>query len=114
MKKSKYNGHGPLVFGDSGTHHETQLICGHFSFDRDAKHPLIDALPEYIHIKEYSVNSGDWMQNTLKIIGSETGKGDMGSELIALKMSEIIYVQAMRSYLRSNEARTTIFSGLRR
>ena len=111
IEQSQYSGTGALVYGDPGTDHETQLICGHFSVDQDARHPLIDALPEYILIKEYGNVSGAWMETTLKIIGSEAGKEDIGSDLIALRMSEIIYAQAMRTYLCSNEAKATILAG---
>jgi AraC family transcriptional regulator, activator of mtrCDE len=111
IAQSGFNGHGALVYGELGTHHETQLICGHFAFDADAQHPLIDALPESIHIKNYGESAGLWMENTLKVIGSETGNDSMGSDLIALKMSEIIYAQAMRSFLSSSAAKDTVLAG---
>ena len=111
IEKSGFNGQGALVYGETGSHHETQLICGHFSFDKDAQHPLIDALPEYIRIKDYGTNSGAWMESTLKVIGVEAGLGEMGSDLIALKMSEIIYAQAMRSYLNDEGARSNELAG---
>jgi AraC-like DNA-binding protein len=111
IEQSGFNGQGALVYGEAGTHHETQLICGHFSFDKEAQHPLIDALPEYIHIKNYGAESSAWMEGTLKVIGSEAGKNDMGADLIALKMSEIIYAQAMRAYLNSDEAKNSELAG---
>lgn len=99
VKQSGFTGQGTLVYGIAGTHHETQLICGHFAFDDDATHPLIDALPSHIHIPNYGQSAGNWMENTLKVIGSEAGQGLLGSDLIALKMSEIIYTQAIRTFL---------------
>lgn len=99
VEQSGFSGHGTLVYGVAGTHHETQLICGHFAFDNDARHPLIDALPAHIHIRNYGQSAGSWMENTLKVIGSEAGKELLGSDLIALKMSEIIYAQAVRTFL---------------
>ena len=104
MEESGFTGHGTLVYGELGTHHETQLVCGHFAFDKRAKHPLIDALPSFIHIKNYGETAGNWMENTLKVIGAEAGQDQMGSDLIALKLSEIIYTQALRSYLSSDSA----------
>jgi AraC-like DNA-binding protein len=99
VEQSGFSGHGTLVYGVAGTHHETQLICGHFAFDNDARHPLIDALPAHIHIRNYGQSAGSWMENTLRVIGSEAGKELLGSDLIALKMSEIIYAQAVRTFL---------------
>ena len=111
LEKSGFNGSGALVYGEPGTHHETQLICGHFAFDKDAHHPLIDALPEYIHIQNYGADAGNWMESTLKVIGSEVGQDKIGSDVIALKMSEIIYAQAMRTYLSTQSAKQSELAG---
>jgi AraC family transcriptional activator of mtrCDE len=105
VKESGFTGQGTLVYGVAGTHHETQLICGHFAFDRDATHPLINALPSHIHIRNYGQSAGSWMENTLKVIGSEAGQELLGSDLIALKMSEIIYAQAIRTFLAEEGSR---------
>jgi AraC-like DNA-binding protein len=111
VKQSGFTGQGTLVYGAAGTHHETQLICGHFAFDNDATHPLIDALPSHIHIRNYGQSAGSWMENTLKVIGSEAGQELLGSDLIALKMSEIIYAQAIRSYLSEEGSRQKNLAG---
>lgn len=111
LQDSGFTGEGTLVYGDLNTHHETQLICGHFAFDKYAEHALIDALPPYILIKNYGDEAGSWMENTLKVIGAEAGRDNMGSNIIALKMSEIIYAQAMRSYLENEGADNKSLAG---
>ena len=60
---------------------------------------LVDALPRYIHIKDYGKVSPGWLDGTLKVIGAEAGGDQLGSDLIALKLSEIIFTQAIRHYL---------------
>ena len=111
VKQSGFKGQGTLVYGDLGTHHETQLICGHFAFDENATHPLIEALPSHIHIRNYGQSAGSWMENTLKLIGSEAGRELLGSDLIALKMSEIIYAQVIRTYLNGEGSRQKNLAG---
>jgi len=111
VQESGFSGHGTLVYGEPDTHHETQLICGHFAFDEYAQHPLIDALPPYIHIKNYGEEAGNWMESTLKVIGAEAGQNSLGSNIIALKMSEIIYTQAMRMYLSTDGAKNKALAG---
>jgi len=111
IEKSGFTGKGSLVYGEYGTNHETQLVCGHFAFSEEAQHLLLDALPSHIHIKEYGNQSGIWMENTLKVIGNEAGRGEMGSDLIALKMSEIIFAQALRTHLKTVETDTSILAG---
>ena len=99
VEESGFTGQGALVFGEPGIGHETQLICGHFAFDPAAGHILIDALPRYIQIKDYGQISPGWLEGTLKIIGAEVGRNQLGGDLIALKLSEIIFTQAIRHYL---------------
>ena len=111
LKLSGFTGKGTLVYGDPGTNHETQLICGHFALDEESRHPLIDGLPEYIHIKNYGQSAGAWMESTLKIIGEEACSNNPGSDLIALRLSEIIYAQALREYLSTEEARQSGLAG---
>lgn len=111
VEKSGFTGTGALVYGEQGTNHETQLVCGHFAFDKNTNHPLIDALPAYIHIRNYAEANGHWMESTLKIIGIEAGIERMGGDLIALKLSEIIFTQALRTYLNSKGARKPVFVG---
>jgi AraC-like DNA-binding protein len=111
IEDSGYSGSGTLIYGELGTDHETQLVCGHFSFAKNAGHVLIDALPSHIHIRNYGEAAGQWMENTLRVIGSEAGRGGMGGDLIALKMSEIIFAQALRVYLNDEGADMPVLSG---
>lgn len=111
IEKSGFTGKGALVYGEYGTSHETQLVCGHFAFSNEAQHLLLDALPSHIHINNYDDQSGAWMENTLKVIGSEAGRNNMGSDLIALKMSEIIFAQALRTYLQTVSSDTPVLAG---
>jgi len=99
VEESGFNGRGTLIFGEANAGHETQLICGHFAFDSDASHILLEALPPCVHIKEYGTVSPDWLDNSLKMIGSEAGGNHLGGDLIAVKLAEIIFTQALRSYV---------------
>jgi len=111
IEKSGFTGTGALVYGEPGTDHETQLICGHFAFEKESKNLLIDSLPPFIHVKNYGEASGLWMENTLKVIGNEAGCEKLGGDLIALKLSEIIFVQALRAYLDDIGSDVPVLSG---
>ncbi len=111
VEKSGFNGTGALVYGEFGTDHETQLVCGHFAFSKEANHLLIDALPSHLHIQNYGEASGAWMENTLKVIGNVAGREQLGSDLIALKMSEIIFAQALRTYLEGEGSERPVLAG---
>jgi AraC-like DNA-binding protein len=104
LEQSGYDGSGVLVYGGDEPQSETQLICGHFSFEKNARHVLMERLPPLIHLKNYGETAGKWMEATLRMIGDEAGGRQMGSDLIALKMSEVILAQAIRSFIESDDA----------
>ena len=111
VEESGFSGRGALVYGDLGSNQETQLVCGHFAFDDSVAHPLIESLPNYIHIKHYGEVAGSWMESTLRLIGTEAGRDGIGGDFIALRMSEIILAQALRTYFLSDGAGTPVFAG---
>jgi AraC-like DNA-binding protein len=111
VEDSGFKGEGALVYGVPGSNHQTQLVCGHFAFATNSRHPLIDALPSYIQIANYGEEAGAWMEQTLRVIGSEAGRGHLGGDLIALKMSEIIFAQALRSYLATQGMERPVLAG---
>ncbi|WP_299692203.1 AraC family transcriptional regulator [uncultured Tateyamaria sp.] len=104
LETSGFDGSGVLVYGGEDTQSETQLICGHFSFDPQARHILMERLPPCIHLKNYGESAGRWMEATLRMIGEEAGGQRMGGDLIALKMSETILAQAIRTFIEGNDA----------
>ena len=104
LERSGYSGTGVLVYGGEEDDRDTQLICGHFSFDPRARHVLLDRLPPYIHLRNYGETAGKWMEATLRVIGDEAGGHRLGGDLIALKMSEAILAQAIRTFIESDES----------
>ena len=104
LERSGFDGSGVLVYGGEDAQSETQLICGHFSFEPNTRHILMERLPPFIHLKNYGEEAGRWMEATLRVIGEEAGGRKMGGDLIALKMSEAILAQAIRSFIESSDA----------
>ena len=111
LQESGFGGEGVLVFGGDEDMRDTQLVCGHFAFDPFAHHPLLDRLPPFIHVANYGEAAGKWMEYTLRMIGTEAGRSLAGGDLIALKMSEIIFAQALRAFLDREGARHAGLSG---
>ena len=101
LEQSGFSGHGVLVHGGTDDARETQLICGHFALARFARHLIFDRLPSYIHIRDYGSVAGGWLEATLRLIAAETGAGRLGGDLVALKLSEAIFAQALRVYIEN-------------
>lgn len=111
LELSGFTGEGALIYGGDTPDSETQLICGHFAFDTMARHPLLDKLPPFLLLRNYGESSGKWLETTLQMIGEEAGRGQIGGDMIALRMSEIIFAQALRVFIASEGAKAAGLQG---
>lgn len=102
LSRSGFPGYGTLVWGGEESPRDTQLICGHFALAEGSRHLLFDRLPPYIHLRGYGEDAGGWLDATLKVIGAEAGGARLGGDLIALKMSEAIFAQAIRAFIEQS------------
>ncbi len=112
LERSGFTGEGTLVHGGMPKGEATELVCGHFEFDPLAWHPLIERLPPYLHIANYGESAGQWMEHTLRLIGVEAGCRQLGGDMIAQKMSEIIFAQVLRAFLANQGADLPGLAGL--
>jgi len=99
LTRSGFPGHGTLVWGGHDSSRDTQLICGHFALAEGSRHLLFERLPPFILLRGYGDEAGPWLEATLKVIGAEAGGARLGGDLIALKMSEAIFAQAIRAHI---------------
>ena len=111
IKRSGFTGHGALTHGSAQASYETQLICGHFAFDERANHVLLDAFPKFMHTKYYGRVSPTWLDDTLKVISAELGTKQLGGDFIALRLSEIIFTQAVRYFVKASGAQNPGLAG---
>jgi AraC-like DNA-binding protein len=99
LQKTGYEGGGALVYGGRDEGRSTRLICGHFEFDDAVIHPLLDALPRYIHITGSETLNHVWLENAMKFVSVESLGEQPGSEAIVHRLSEIIFIQVVRIYV---------------
>lgn len=104
LTRSGFPGHGALVWGGEESVHDTQLICGHFALAEGSRHILLDRLPPLIHLRGYGEDTGSWLEATLRVIGAEAGGARLGGDLVALKVSEAIFAQAIRAHIEQSSA----------
>jgi AraC family transcriptional regulator, activator of mtrCDE len=116
LQDAGYQGDGVLIYGGDEDDRDTQLVCGHFSFSgppgrQGTGHMLLDRLPPFIVIENYGEEAGAWMQSTLRMIGSEVTGARIGGDLIALKLSEVLFAQAIRAYLEHQSPNDAALAG---
>jgi AraC-like DNA-binding protein len=78
----------------------TTIICGSLSFDRASLKPISQLLPSFILIK------GDQghtlaLHNTMQALASEMAEQAPGSEVVATRLGEVLFIQVLRAHIAS-------------
>jgi AraC-like DNA-binding protein len=93
----------PLVYelGNGGAE-RVRVFCGFLGCDERPYNPLLTALPTVIHLPATSprANTG-WLGTLLAIAMKESGSARAGSENVLARLSEVMFVEAIRLYLES-------------
>jgi AraC-like DNA-binding protein len=88
----------------------TTFLCGGFLFE-DRSHPVLAALPRFIHIRGDHGRALPWLEQYLDLMAAERETGHPGSELIATRLSDALFVQAIRAYITDLSADATGWLG---
>ena len=91
-----------LLHGGGGV--ETRLICGSFHFAHAAESPLLPLLPSLIHIRSDGEQAEAWLASTLQLLALEARQARPGAQMVISRLSEIIFVQAVRTWMASQPA----------
>jgi AraC-like DNA-binding protein len=112
IEKSGFRGEGALVYGGGESSAACKLVCGHFAFDAEVQHPLLDALPAYLHIPAAVGVDYSWLESALRFVAHEAESGQPGSDAILRRLAEIIFVQTLRSLDADENPALRAISGL--
>ncbi len=86
-------------FGGGGK--TTVAIGGCFYFEEAQTSPLLRALPTLLHIQGAQGKGMEWLEPTLKFIASEAQSGRAGAETVITRLSDVLFIQAVRIYVDS-------------
>lgn len=82
----------------------TNFIGGTFFVENHESHPLLKVLPTFLHFPGSAGRGGedgkvvDWLETTLKLLSSEAATRSLGAESIITRLSDILFLQAVRAY----------------
>lgn len=90
-----------------------RVVCGFLGCDERPYNPLLAALPRVIHLAASNVGGG-WLGTLLNIAVKESGSARAGGENVLARLSELMFVEAIRRYLETlPAAHTGWLAGLR-
>ncbi len=110
LEECRYSGRGRFHWGGNGE--VCRLVCGHFDFDKDFTHPLLEALPPIVHIRATPTYDFRWIDQVMRFIGEETHAERPGSDVIARRLSEVLFVQVIRHYAESSVEPVPVLAGI--
>jgi AraC-like DNA-binding protein len=87
-----------LVHGGGGA--TTRVVCGFLGSEirHDA---FVATLPKVLKLDLRNGAAGDWVESSFRFAARELAAGRAGSETILSRISELLFVEAMRSYITS-------------
>ncbi|HZW08468.1 MAG TPA: AraC family transcriptional regulator [Phycisphaerales bacterium] len=77
----------------------TSAVWGCFEFEDGGRNPLIESLPPVIHLTAEAGPSVQWLQSTLQFVTSEISSGLPGAETVANRLTDILFVHAIRAHI---------------
>ena len=97
-----------------GTGNCTRMVCGFLGCASTEGNPVISSLPPLLRVKLEQGGAAEWIRSTFQYAAEEVSAGRPGSETVLAKVSELLFVEAVRRYAEElPDGRTGWFSGLR-
>jgi AraC-like DNA-binding protein len=78
----------------------TRIVCGFVGSESDC-HPLIDALPSTLILDLNGKAAGEWIFSSFRYAAQELSAARPGSATVLAKLSELMFVEAVRCYLEA-------------
>jgi len=113
LEDAGYDGHGVLSIGSKQSNASTQLVCGHFTFRKWADHPVLGSLPDFMLTSTAARAKRPLLDETLRLITQRVFADEFGSAASVTRLSEIVFIELLRSDIDQNPAKQTILEAFR-
>jgi AraC-like DNA-binding protein len=87
-----------IRLGDGGSE-PTRIVCGFLAGEKLQANPVVRTLPAVLCLDYTSGASAAWIRSTFSYAADEIAAGRMGSETVFAKLSELLFVEAVRRYI---------------
>jgi AraC-like DNA-binding protein len=84
-----------LVMGGGGA--PTHVLCGYLASE-DQFNPLIALLPKILKVDVRACASHDWIEASMRFAAKELAEGRLASSNVMARLSELLFVEAVRNY----------------
>lgn len=96
----------PFVLRELGGNGESaRFVCGYFGSDAQPFNPILDALPRQLHVRRST--SGNLAHELIRAALKESEAPRAGGETILSRLSELIFLQAVRQHIDALDPEAT-------
>jgi AraC-like DNA-binding protein len=96
IQPSKKRGLARIVHGGGGE--RTRIVCGFLGCETPFN-PLVATLPKIMKLDMRAAASGQWIESLFQFAASEASTDRIGSATVLSKLSELLFVEAVRRYV---------------
>jgi AraC-like DNA-binding protein len=108
------SGGGLYSIRHGGNGERTRMICGFLGCDSAKGNPVITTLPPLLKLNVEQGGAAEWIRSTFQYAAEEVAAGRPGSETVLAKLSELLFVEAVRRYAEDlPDSHIGWFAGLR-
>ena len=90
LKVARYGGGGEL----------TRFVCGYMACDPSLSEVVLAGLPSMFVVNIAGDSAGQWLANSIQFSVREAGAPGTGSEVVLAKLSEVLFVETLRRFIK--------------
>lgn len=105
---------GIATIEHGGGGERSRFVCGYLACDARLCRPLLGALPRLLTVSLATDPGAAWLINTVHHAVVESGQPRAGTEVVLARLSELLFIEALRRYVdRLEEGERGWLAGLR-
>ena len=97
IKPAERGGLYSIRHGGGGA--RTRMVCGYLGCEASKGNPVLATLPPTMKLKVEDAGPAEWIRSTFHFAADEVASGRPGSETVLAKLSELLFVEAVRRYV---------------
>ncbi|MGE0046064.1 MAG: cupin domain-containing protein, partial [Hyphomonadaceae bacterium] len=97
-------GIGDLTYGGGGE--ETRIVCGYLGSETQTN-PVVASLPPLLTLNVADTPGGAWIAQSFAFAAQQLREGGVGGATVIAKLSELMFVEAVRRYIETLPAEET-------
>lgn len=90
----------------------TSMICGYFKFAESHWNPLLEAMPDYLIIRNETTPDTGQMDSLLNFMIYEAEAGHLGADAVINRLSDILFIHVVRAYIAQQQPDTGFIAAL--